>query len=158
MNLFQDKKTGRRIAGFLCVGMLALMIPVFVIAMYNRPSADDYVYAAQTYGVVQQSGADWTKLLQTALDTDLYFYNNWQGLYVSAFLLALQPGIFGGHWYAVTTFFIVALLFLGGICSQFRTDRTFTSGWAADGLVCRSAVHVCRRAGDAQSGGRPLLV
>lgn len=113
MNLFQDKKTGRRIAGFLCVGMLALMIPVFVIAMYNRPSADDYVYAAQTYGVVQQSGADWTKLLQTALDTDLYFYNNWQGLYVSAFLLALQPGIFGGRWYAVTTFFIVALLFFG---------------------------------------------
>lgn len=113
MNLFQDKKTGQRIGAFLCMGMLVLMIPVFVIAMYNRPSADDYVYAAQTYGVVQQSGADWPKLLQTALDTDLYFYNNWQGLYISAFLLALQPGIFDGRWYAVTTFIIVLLIFAG---------------------------------------------
>lgn len=115
MNLFQNKKTGQRVAASLCMGMFVFMIPVFVIAVYNRPSADDYVYAAQTYGVVQQSGADWPGLLQTAWDTDLYFYNNWQGLYVSAFLLALQPGIFGGRWYAVTTFLIVALLFAGAV-------------------------------------------
>lgn len=119
MNLFRDETTGRRVSRILCAGMLVLLIPVFVIALYNRPSADDYVYAVQTHAVVERSGADWRRLLGAAADTDLYFYNNWQGLYVSAFLLAMQPAIFGGQWYAVTTFLIVALIFAGawGLCA-----------------------------------------
>ena len=115
MNLFEDETSLRRIRRALCIGMLVLLIPVFVAALFNRPSADDYVYAAQTHAVVQQWGVDWGKLLQFAAETDLYFYNNWQGLYVSAFLLALQPAIFGGQWYAVTTFLIVGLLFAGAL-------------------------------------------
>lgn len=115
MNLFEDETSLRRIRRALCIGMLVLLIPVFVAALFNRPSADDYVYAAQTHAVVQQWGVDWGKLLQSAAETDLYFYNNWQGLYVSAFLLALQPAIFGGQWYAVTTFLIVGLLFAGAL-------------------------------------------
>ena len=115
MNLFEDETSLQRIRRALCIGMLVLLIPVFVAALFNRPSADDYVYAAQTHAVVQQWGVDWGKLLQSAAETDLYFYNNWQGLYVSAFLLALQPAIFGGQWYAVTTFLIVGLLFAGAL-------------------------------------------
>ena len=115
MNLFEDETSLQRIRRALCIGMLVLLIPVFVAALFNRPSADDYVYAAQTHAVVQQWGVDWGKLLQSAAETDLCFYNNWQGLYVSAFLLALQPAIFGGQWYAVTTFLIVGLLFAGAL-------------------------------------------
>lgn len=112
MNLFQDEATGQRLRRVLGVLMLVVLIPVFVVALYNRPSADDYVYAAQTYAAVK-SGAGWGEVLNAALETDLYFYNNWQGLYVSAFLLALQPAIFGGQWYAVTTVLVVGLLFVG---------------------------------------------
>ena len=121
MNLFQDEATGQRLRRVLSVLMLVVLIPVFVVALYNRPSADDYVYAAQTYAAVK-SGAGWGGVLNAALETDLYFYNNWQGLYVSAFLLALQPAIFGGQWYAVTTVLVVGLLFVGawGLSSALR--------------------------------------
>lgn len=75
MNLFQDEATGRRLRRVLGVLMLVVLIPVFVVALYNRPSADDYVYAAQTYAAVK-SGAGWGGVLNAALETDLYFYNN----------------------------------------------------------------------------------
>lgn len=97
----------------ICIGILVLLVPVFLIAVYARPSADDFIYARATHAVVQQYGADWPRLIQAALDADLYFYNNWQGLYVSGFLLALQPAIFGGRWYGLTIVFVAAMLFLG---------------------------------------------
>lgn len=97
----------------ICI--LILLIPVFVIAVYARPSADDFIYARTTHAVVEQYGADWPRLVQAALEADSYFYNTWQGLYVSGFLLALQPAIFGGQWYGLTVVFVVAMLFLASL-------------------------------------------
>lgn len=96
-----------RYAAFVVV----LMLPVFLAALYARPSADDFGYAMNTRAVVMQGGS-LAELLAAAWQTDLQFFNSWQGLYSSAFLLAFQPGIFGGRWYGLTTVFIVAVLFL----------------------------------------------
>jgi len=88
-----------------------LTLPAVAVAFYARPSADDYVYAAQTHAVIQQYGVDWLRIFSAAWEANRYFYENWQGLYVSGFLLALQPGIFGGAWYGVTFFCVTAPLF-----------------------------------------------
>ena len=98
MEFWQNQAARRRLRRGLCIGMLVLLVPVFVVAVFARPAADDYIYARATHAVVQQYGADWPRLLQAALEADAYFYNSWQGLYVSGFLLALQPGILGGQW------------------------------------------------------------
>ena len=113
----QRKEAGatRRLRCGLCIGMLLLLIPVFAVAVYARPSADDFIYARATHAVVQQYGADWPRLLRAALDADLNFYNTWQGLYVSGFLLALQPAIFGGQWYGLTIVLVAAMLFLASL-------------------------------------------
>ena len=97
---------------WLCAAMLLLLAPAFLVAVYARPSADDFIYARATHAVVRQYGADWPRLLQAAAEADLYFYNSWQGLYVSGFLLALQPAIFGGQWYGLTFVLVAAMLFL----------------------------------------------
>ena len=70
--------------------------------MFARPSADDYIYAAHTHAVVQQYGFDLPRLLKAAWDTNVYYFENWQGLYISGFLLAWQPAIFGNCWYGLT--------------------------------------------------------
>ena len=64
-----------------------LLVPVFALAVFARPSADDYIYAARTHAVIQQYGFDLPRLLKAAWDTNVYYYQNWQGLYVSGFTL-----------------------------------------------------------------------
>ena len=47
-----QKRWLRRFA--LLIGLL--LVPVFVLAGFARPSADDYIYAARTHAVIQQYG------------------------------------------------------------------------------------------------------
>ena len=89
-----------------------LLLPVLVLAVFARPSADDFIYAARTHAVVQQYGLDLPRLLRAAWDTNVYYYENWQGLYVSGFTLAFQPAIFGNRYYGVTLVCVLLPLFL----------------------------------------------
>ena len=88
-----------------------LLLPVLVLAVFARPSADDFIYAARTHAVVQQYGLDLARLLRAAWDTNVYYYENWQGLYVSGFTLAFQPAIFGNKYYGVTLVCVLLPLF-----------------------------------------------
>lgn len=88
-----------------------LLLPVLVLAVFARPSADDFIYAARTHAVVQQYGLDLPRLLRAAWDTNVYYYKNWQGLYVSGFTLAFQPAIFGNRYYGVTLVYVLLPLF-----------------------------------------------
>ena len=112
MDFWHDIKTQRRWRRRFLAAVLLLLLPAFVIALYARPSADDYVYAARTHAVVQQYGFDLPRLLQAAWETTVYYFNHWQGLYVSGFVLALQPGIFGNQWYGLTLFCVLLPMFL----------------------------------------------
>lgn len=55
-----QKRWMRRFA--LLTGLL--LVPVFVLAVFARPSADDYIYAARTHAVIQQYGFDLPRLLK----------------------------------------------------------------------------------------------
>ena len=99
MDFWHDAVSQKRWLRRLILFIVVLLLPAIILAFYARPSADDYVYAARTHAVVQQYGADWLRLLAAAWDTTVYFFQNWQGLYVSGFVLALQPAIFGNQWY-----------------------------------------------------------
>ncbi len=106
-NPVAQKRWLRRLA--LSIGLL--LIPVFALAVFARPSADDYIYAARTHAVVQQYGFDLLRLLKAAWETNVYYFENWQGLYISGFLLAWQPAIFGNAWYGLTLLCVLVPLF-----------------------------------------------
>lgn len=112
MDFWHDGAAQKRWLHRFEILILVLLIPVAVLALYARPSADDYVYAARTHAVVQQYGFDVPRLLAAAWDTTVYFFQNWQGLYVSGFILALQPAIFGNAWYGLTLACVLVPLFL----------------------------------------------
>ena len=102
MDFWHDSAVQKRWLLRLTLFIGLLLVPVFVLAVFARPSADDYIYAARTHAVMQQYGFDLPRLLKAAWDTNVYYFENWQGLYVSGFLLAWQPAIFGNAWYGVT--------------------------------------------------------
>ena len=124
MDFWHDAAAQKRWLRRFILAIAVLLIPVVMLAFYARPSADDYVYAARTHAVVQQYGADWPRLLAAAWETTVYFFRNWQGLYVSGFILALQPAIFGNAWYGLTLACVLVPLFLClYACSRLIVNR-----------------------------------
>ena len=89
MDFWHDAAAQKRWLRRFMLFVALLMLPVLVLAAFARPSADDYIYAARTHAVVQQYGLDLPRLLEAAWQTNLYFFENWQGLYVSGFLLRI---------------------------------------------------------------------
>lgn len=108
----KNTRADRRAFWGFVILIVLFMLPVFAVALYNRPSADDFGYSLQTHAVAVEYGFSPGRLLRAALDTDIAYFNTWQGLYSSAFLLSLQPAIFGESWYGLTTFLVVGILFL----------------------------------------------
>ena len=104
-------KENKKIEIGLIILCLIILIPFIVIAIYNRPSADDYDYAILTHSAVVNNEGIFN-VISEAWKTNVQYYNKWQGLYSSAFILALQPGIWGENYYAFTTIIILFIVFV----------------------------------------------
>ncbi|MDD3428578.1 MAG: DUF6056 family protein [Oscillospiraceae bacterium] len=98
------------LAVVLLTVFIAGLVPMLAIAKYNYPSADDFMYGAQTRAVWQQTGSFLQTVIAAAKET-ANTYLNWQGSYTAIFLMALQPDIFGAYW--LTTFILLGIYILG---------------------------------------------
>lgn len=95
----------------ICILCICILLPTLIIGVYNRQSADDYGYAIQTHNAII-NGGNIFNVIESAWKTDVEFYNTWQGLYTSAFILALQPAIWGESLYALTTIIVMLTAYL----------------------------------------------
>lgn len=91
----------------VCIG---IMIPFMVMAMYSRPCADDLNYSAMVYQTIKSGNHNIFHILKTAYDVDVMYYNTWQGLYTSAFLLSLQPGVISEKLYGTGAIVLILLM------------------------------------------------
>ena len=66
MDFWHDSAVQKRWLFRLTLFIGLLLVPVFVLAVFARPSADDYIYAARTHAVMQQYGFDLPRLLKAA--------------------------------------------------------------------------------------------
>ena len=80
--------------------------------------------------MVQSGSGNLFALLKEAVCVDIRYYNSWQGLYTSAFVLALQPGILGERYYFIGA---VLLMVLMAACLYYFVSACF------DRLGVRSA-------------------
>ena len=55
MDFWHDSAVQKRWLLRLTLFIGLLLVPVFVLAVFARPSADDYIYAARTHAVMQQA-------------------------------------------------------------------------------------------------------
>lgn len=89
--------------------ILMSFVPLILLSFFNHPSADDYSYGKFTYHV-WNSTHSFIAVIKSAVETSRHFWNNCDGLYASAFLMALQPGIFGEKYYVLTSFITMGSL------------------------------------------------
>ena len=101
--------TPRRLA-FLCgLVYFASLIPLLYIARYNHLSMDDLVFGTTTYHAWRYEGSIWA-VLKAAAQVSVDNWYNHQGTYITSFLIALQPSIFGSQYYAITTWIALGIL------------------------------------------------
>lgn len=106
--LSQNAKKNLFYYGIIAVS-LAFLLPLILLSFYNHPGADDFSYSFEARNVWVGTHSIFAVLAQ-AVKTSIWYWHNWQGLYSSAFLLALQPSIFGESAYAFAGIFILLVL------------------------------------------------
>ena len=101
-------------AKYVIVGTILAFLPIAWISFYNHPTSDDYNYSSQTREALD-AGAGPIGALTAAAETSARFYQTWQGQYTAAFMLALQPGLWGAHeeFYALTMYIVCGSLLIG---------------------------------------------
>ena len=112
MEDMRDRKKIISAAGAVVLIVISVItvIPLLKLGVYDHPCADDFGYSIQTYQVWQETHSV-GELIKTAWSTSIRFWHTWQGLYISAFVLALQPAIFGEAYYALTVWLTVGTIY-----------------------------------------------
>ncbi len=113
--------------------VIVSLIPILYCGMFNYASADDYEKAAAVYHILKYGGNIWGAIV-TAVHLSYETWLGWEGTWSSNFFLAMEPSIFGEHWYAITVplgIMYIALgtgYFLHEVLSKwFGLDRTTCS-------------------------------
>ena len=89
------------------LALVVILWPLLAISQYNYPSADDWIYGANTYRAIS-SHEGILNFIKTVIDT--VHNDQWEARFMNITLATLQPGIFGEHCYA-----IVAWLMIGSV-------------------------------------------
>ncbi len=91
----------------LCiVGLLSVSLPLLILGHYNYPSADDWSLGLFTHQAVENHKGP-IGVLIAAVKTTLHWRIKGEPRFMNAFLGALQPGILGEGFYALTAWIMI---------------------------------------------------
>lgn len=85
-----DRISMKRMAVYAGVLLVLSFIPLLLLGRYNVMCIDDYDYGRQVHDTWMATGS-FVQSLQTAWKQNMEFYQNWQGTYISCFLMGLCP-------------------------------------------------------------------
>ncbi|MCM1266976.1 MAG: DUF6056 family protein [Bacteroidales bacterium] len=103
--------SGRMVAAAALFLLLALL-PLFLLGRYNVMCIDDYDYGRRVHDVWQATGS-FLASVQEAWQQNMDFYRDWQGTYLSCFLMAMCPMNF-----RYETAWVVPVLMIGAFASS----------------------------------------
>ena len=124
MKLIERKKTILiHIAWILALAVI--LWPLFTIAKYDYPSADDWSFGKYMYRAVQ-AGEGIAGVFHAIYQT--LAQNVWEARFSILILSALQPAAFGEHFYRITPYLMIGSVIL----SQFLLLRECIAGQAKE--------------------------
>ena len=102
----------RKTLAWICVlGLIASLLPLYLIAFDNRPFYDDFGFSLLTRAAWQSTGS-FAAVVAAAVQNTLGIRHTWEGTYTTSFISAMQPGIWGENCYWVATFLLLSFLLL----------------------------------------------
>lgn len=108
-----ERYFGGRRAVFLAAGLLLLsFVPLLWLGKYNVMCIDDYDYGRRVHDVWQETGS-LSASAQEAWRQNMDFYQDWQGTYISCFLMGMCPMNFN---YKIA--WVVPILMIGMFASS----------------------------------------
>ena len=110
-----EKKVSTKAINLILIAISILVtVPLLVMGHYNYPSADDWSFGAATHKTIEDGG-NLFEVLGTAFAVAMEWREKGEPRYANAFLGALQPGIWGEHFYRITPWIMIGSLFLSEI-------------------------------------------
>lgn len=101
----------RLVAICAVVAVIALLIPLYRLALYSAPWYDDY-----NYGLFVKNFLNVERSLKSAMEGMAYCVKTmwwcWQGTYSSIALMSLVPMVWGEQYYFLGPVFLITILFL----------------------------------------------
>ena len=96
----------------VCAALLLILslLPLLILGRYNVMCIDDYDYGRLVHDTWMETGS-LRQSLQTAITQTGRFFREWQGTYVSCFLMAVCPMNF-----RYECAFVVPLIMIGMFC------------------------------------------
>ncbi|MCD7726113.1 MAG: DUF6056 family protein [Clostridiales bacterium] len=114
----------KRMTVYAAVLLVLSLIPLLLLGRYNVMCIDDYDYGRAVHDTWLETGSLWQSV-RTAWRQNMEFYQNWQGTYISCFLMALCPMNF-----RYDTAYVVPLVMIGMFAvSTFVLGRHILHRW-----------------------------
>lgn len=120
------KENTTKLINILCVTVTVLVVlPLLILGHFDYPSADDWSLGKLTSQAVK-NGEGIIGVLKQAVNTVFVWREKGEPRYANAFFGALQPGIFGEHFYRITPWIMIGSLFVFEIllCVYLLGDRS----------------------------------
>lgn len=111
----------RLLAAFCVLLLVAGVIPLYAVSLYNHPYYDDFGFSTATRQVWLATG-DPLQVLAQAFRSAQGVRNTWQGTYTGTFLSNIQPGLFSESLYWLTTALLLTSFLL---CFGFLLQTVF---------------------------------
>jgi len=89
--------------------LIASLIPFFIYAKYDNPSADDFSYSIEVKNEFNNSHSI-LKAFYTGIQRTRIQYNNWQGTYFGSFIMTLNPYSFSSGLYKFAPVILIIML------------------------------------------------
>lgn len=116
--------SGRRAVTLAAALLLLSLIPLLWLGKYNVMCIDDYDYGGRVHDVFAATGS-FGAAVQEAWRQNMDFYRDWQGTYISCFLMGMCPMNFN---YSVA--WVVPILMIGMFAtSSFVLGRHILNRW-----------------------------
>ena len=123
----------KRMAVYAGILFALSLIPLLLLGRYNVMCIDDYDYGRQVHDTWMATGS-FLQSARTAWQQNMEFYQNWQGTYISCFLMGMCPMNFNYEiaWIVpvlMVGMFVVSVFVLGRhiLCKWLGVDKAGSS-------------------------------
>lgn len=111
-NMKRNFVTPKNLAILTTVLFVVTLIPLFILANYVYPCADDYTFGARCHFVWEETHSVFATMLQAIRGSiDLFF--SWAGCMSSSFFMIIQPAVFGDRVYRITPYLMIGIVCIG---------------------------------------------